>query len=181
MTREQQPRDRSRTQRPLDEALLRALALSSVGRYATTQAKLSAYLRRKVRDRGWSPDGAPPIDRLVSEFAGLRYVDDDQFAETRAGALFRRGLGPRRVRAALHQAGIDSVTADVRSALAPEEAMATARAFARRKRLGPFGPPDPDLRMRQRAFAAMIRAGHSVPVARLILDEEIPEMNHDGG
>lgn len=178
MTREQQARDRSRTPRPLDEPLLRALGLAYVGRYATTQARLSAYLRRKVRERGWSPAGEPPIDRLVSEFADLRYVDDAQFAESRAGALFRRGFGPRRVRAALHQAGIDSETADERSTLAPDAAIEAARAFARRKRLGPFGAPDQDARTRQKAFAAMMRAGHSFSVARMILGEEFLEMNH---
>ena len=38
---------------PLDEAGLNELALAYVARYATSRAKLLAYLARKLRERGW--------------------------------------------------------------------------------------------------------------------------------
>jgi regulatory protein len=38
---------------PLDQAALQELALRYVGKYATTRAKLRAYLGRKLRERGW--------------------------------------------------------------------------------------------------------------------------------
>lgn len=41
--------------------------------------------------------------------------------------------------------------------------------FARRKRLGPFGPPLSDAKARTRAVAAFLRAGHSFEIVREIL------------
>ena len=43
---------------PLDSAQLEALAVSYVARYATSCAKLSRYLARKIRARGWTSEPA---------------------------------------------------------------------------------------------------------------------------
>ena len=50
---------------PLNREKLQALALHYVGRYATSRARLGDYLRRKVRERGWSGELEPPIEELV--------------------------------------------------------------------------------------------------------------------
>jgi regulatory protein len=78
-----------------------------------------------------------------------------------------RGLGPRRVAAQLAADGVDE---DDRGD-APDEdaALATAIAFARRRRLGPFGPADADRAVQQKQLAAMLRAGHGMSVARRVL------------
>src|SRR5690349_24321731 len=99
--------DRGRTVKPpLDAQGLEQTALFYAGRYATTRAKLAAYLGRKLKERGWSGEGAPPVERLVDRFAQLGYVDDRAFASARSAALLRRGYGPRRVREALRGAGL---------------------------------------------------------------------------
>ena len=47
---------------------------------------------------------------------------------------------------------------------------ASAIAFARRKRLGPFAlSPPADRRTQDRAFAAMLRAGHDLDRTRRVL------------
>ena len=51
---------------PLDAEALEQAALSYAGRYATTRAKLAAYLARKLRERGWNGAGEPPVGRLVA-------------------------------------------------------------------------------------------------------------------
>ena len=71
---------------PLDAAALERLALRYVERYATTRAKLAAYLARKLRERG-SADAMPDIEGLVERFANLGYVDDRAFGEMRAAAM----------------------------------------------------------------------------------------------
>ena len=92
---------RSRNGRPpLDEKTLEQAALTYVGRYATTRAKLTFYLRRKLGDLGWSGAAEPSVDGLVERMAALGYVDDRAFASARAAALGRRGYGERRVRVA---------------------------------------------------------------------------------
>jgi regulatory protein len=44
--------------------------------------------------------------------------------------------------------------------------------FARRRRIGPFADQRPDRAGREKAIAAMIRAGHAFAIARAIVDLE---------
>lgn len=148
---------------------MQRLGLFYAGRYATTRAKLRTYLARKLRERGWTGAGAPPVERLVERFAELGYVDDEAFATSRAAALTRRGYGERRVSDALFAAGIEEEQAAPARAVAREGAGEAALAFARRKRLGPFAAEPPDRAAYQKAFAAMLRAGHPSALARRIL------------
>src|SRR3546814_10280527 len=68
---------------PLDGERLEQLALHYAGRYATTRAKLAAYLMRKIRERGWDGAEAPEVEALITRFAELRYVDDAAYASDR--------------------------------------------------------------------------------------------------
>ena len=99
----QRPR---RPRPPLDEEALERLGLFYAGRYATTRAKLIAYLERKLRERGWAGPGEPPVERLADGFERLGYVNDRAFAQSRAASLGRRGYGERRVGQALKAAVI---------------------------------------------------------------------------
>lgn len=165
--------------KPLNSADLRQLALIYVGRYATTRHKLSVYLRRKLRERGWEDVAAPAIEALVTEMAESRFVDDRAYAEMKAGGLTRRGYGPRRVRQALQAAGVEAAdAADALDGLEAEKAIA-ALAFARRRRLGPFSNHGADPDHQRKALAAMLRAGHEYLTARRILDLS-PELVQDG-
>lgn len=163
---------------PLDKAGLEQAALSYAGRYATTRARLRAYLARKLRERGWEGGASPPLDLLVERLAGLGYVDDRAFAAARGAALSRRGYGPGRVAAALHAAGIgEEDGAEAREAAAASAWEAALR-FAERRRIGPFAAARADGRAREKALAAMLRAGHPPAVARRIVAArpgEIPQ------
>ncbi|WP_414900067.1 RecX family transcriptional regulator [Sphingomonas flavalba] len=154
------PRPGHSTAPPLDDDSLSRLALGYVGRYATTRARLAAYLERKLTQRGWAGEGDPPVAALVARFADLGYVDDLAYANARAMALQRRGYGERRISVALRVAGIaDADRVSVEDS-AKAGGWAAALAFARRRRFGPFAPRPPDRAARQRAIAAMLRAGH---------------------
>jgi regulatory protein len=115
--------------KPLNSADLRQFALTYVSRYATSRHKLAEYLRRKIRERGWEEEEAPPVEALVEELAGNRFVDDRAYAEMKAGGLSRRGYGPRRVRQALDAAGI--AEGDAADALRGAEADSTVAARPR--------------------------------------------------
>lgn len=159
-----------RQPKPLDEARLEELAIRYVGRFSTTRAKLIAYLNRKVRERGWDgrsePDPAALADRAVS--AG--YVDDRGFAMAKASAHVGRGLGERRLSAALRADGIAEAERSDALALAANRAFDSALRFAQRKRLGPFAlAPTDSPPAWERALAAMIRAGHSFDLAKAVL------------
>jgi len=161
-----------RNPHPLDQAAIERLAIAYVGRYATTRARLAAYLARKLRERGWAGTGAPDaaLAAIVARCAALGYVDDRAFAEARAAALTRRGYGARRVAAALRAAGIGDADAEQARDEAGARAWDAALAFARRRRIGPFAETEADPDRDRRAFAAMMRAGHSPAIARRILD-----------
>ncbi len=167
----------SRRARPLDPPLLDALAVRYVARYATTQAKLMQYLVRKVKERGWADDEAPPpLAEIVARCVTNGFVDDRAFAETRAASLARRGFGHRRVVQSLQSAGIGR---DMTDALAPDEAaaFAAAEAFARRRRFGAFGPNPDDPALRSRQIAAMMRAGHHFDLARFFVENGVSDSN----
>jgi regulatory protein len=162
--------ERNKKPRPsLDTESLERLALFYAGRYATTRAKLGAYLTRKIGERGWRGEGQPEIDRLVERFAELGYVNDRAFASARGAALQRRGYGERRLDQALHAAGIGAEDGADAKEQAQSGAWDAALRFAERKRIGPFAITEPDRVSRQKAFAALIRAGHPMDVARKLL------------
>lgn len=155
----------------LDQQGLRDLALTYVGRFATTRMRLLQYLRRKLRERGWGGDGEPDLDALIARIGELGYVDDGAYARMKGAAMVRRGLGAGRVRAALAADGV----AEADRAGVEEDARAgrwdAADVLARRKRIGPYGAePARDPRQRERQIAMFIRAGHDMATARAWVD-----------
>jgi regulatory protein len=162
-------RPRTGPKPPLDAEGLERLGLFYAGRYATTRSKLADYLRRKLRERGWSGPGEPPVEALVERFAGLGYVDDRAFAEARAASLLRRGYGERRVSEALRGAGIAEPDSAQARLEAEKDALAAAHRFARRRRLGPYADRAPDRAAERKAIAAMMRAGHRLETVRAVL------------
>ncbi len=146
------------------------LALRYVERFATTRGKLADYLVRKARERGWAGEGdaRTVAEDLAEKMAGLGYVDDRAYATARAAALTRRGLGAGRVTMALRQArvGVEDVAA-VQPAVARDR-IDSALGFARRRRIGPFAPAPVEKAQREKHIGAMVRAGHSFALARLI-------------
>ncbi len=153
---------------PLDAAALDRLALRYVERFATTRGKLADYLHRKIRERGWDGDPADP-HTLAQRMADLGYVDDRLYAESKAAAMGRKGLGARRVTMALRQAHIDASDAERLAPAIRDQAHAAALTFARRKRIGPFGAAGADRAVQERQLAAMVRAGHDFRLARRIV------------
>lgn len=164
-----------RPPRPLDAALLDELALGYVARFATSTGKLSAYLNRKLRERGWDEDAPSPPDvaAIIARMADAGYVSDEGYARMRGASLRRRGLGARRIAQDLGQAGI---APDLREEAmgSAQQARAAALALARKRRLGPFGRRDDDGRIdpavREKQVAVFLRAGHPLAMARALVN-----------
>jgi len=151
---------------PLDRAALERVGLRYVERYATTRGKLVSYLKRKIRERGWEGEAPAEPGALAEKFAQLGYIDDRAFAEARASAMGRRGLGARRVGEALRFAGIEAEDADAVAPLIADDRIASALAFARRKRIGPHARDAvTDRKLLEKQVGAMVRAGHSPSLA----------------
>jgi len=165
-----------RAPKPLDSRQIDELALSYVARFATSAGRLSAYLTRKIRERGWDGEAPPDVAAAVARMVDLGYIDDAGFALARGQGLMRRGYGARRIAETLAREGIEAPLIAQAGGNEHENRIA-ALAFARRRRLGPFGRGsgeggecvlDPALRARQ--VAAMMRAGHPHGTARALVD-----------
>ena len=163
------PRTPRKPRPPLDQGKLDELALRYVGRFATTRSKLADYLARKLRERGWAGAGEPDISAVAERLAGLGYIDDAAYALAKTRSLSGRGYGARRVRQSLQAAGVGEEDRAGASELAEAERVEAALRFARRRRLGPFAQARAERAERERAIAAMIRAGHSFDLARAIV------------
>ncbi|WP_432769234.1 MAG: RecX family transcriptional regulator [Sphingopyxis sp.] len=162
----------NRTRKALGAARLDELALSYVARFATSRAKLTRYLSRKIRESEWidESDAMAACEAVADRMERLQFLDDRQYAVMRAGAMTRRGLGVRRVKAQLYVDGIAAADSGEAIESAEAAAMDAAVGFARRRRFGPFAAVaagDPKLRERQ--IAAFLRAGHPMTLARRIL------------
>ncbi|MEQ5787680.1 RecX family transcriptional regulator [Erythrobacter sp. NFXS35] len=178
--RPRRERGEKRVKPPLDERALRDLALSYAARFASTGARLEAYLLRKLRERGTATDADGrdvriDIPALVARLVELGYVDDAAYARARARDLGARGYGARRVEQALWAAGVDE---GIRQDTAPGESASrkAAALMAQKKRIGPWGAgrevsSDPLARRKahEKAVAAMLRAGHQYDHVRFIL------------
>jgi len=174
--------DRKRQPRPLDSRQLEELALAYVARFATTAAKLEAYLARKLRERGWEGEDEPPAPDLVAGIVGrcvaAGYIDDGAWARAKCGSLMRRGYGLRRVAQALGAAGVsDELRGDVRPGEAAQRSAALA--LARKRGFGPFGARVHDRAGREKQIAAMLRAGHPLDSARELVNAASIEAAED--
>ena len=164
-----------RTPKPLDRTRLNDLALHYVARFATSSGKLEAYLRRKLRERGWAGDDEPDVDGLVARFVEKNYVDDAAYARMKASGLLARGYGARRVTEKLRADGLGE---DIRTANCPNETEAREAllSYMRRRRFGPFrlAPrnegPEAAHKAREKQLAAILRAGHSFDHARRVVE-----------
>ncbi|HVU30230.1 MAG TPA: RecX family transcriptional regulator [Sphingomicrobium sp.] len=155
---------------PLDSGRLEELALRYVSRFATTRAKLIAYLARKLSERGWSGDCRPDPEGLAEKFSELGYVDDEAYALAKSRSLASRGYGKRRLEEKLRIAGVGDADSGLAREHAAAEAVEAAIRFAKRRRIGPFASGNADPKQREKAIAAMVRAGHSFELARVIAD-----------
>ena len=158
----------SRTPVPLGAKQLEELALRYVSRFATSRAKLTSYLARKVRERGWEGEREPDVEALAWRFCELGYVDDAAYALMKSQSLSSRGYGRRRLDQKLRADGISEDDSASAFEHADAQAVDAALRYARRRRIGPFATAESDPGQREKAIAAMVRAGHSFTLARTI-------------
>ncbi|MFQ5764012.1 MAG: RecX family transcriptional regulator [Rhodospirillales bacterium] len=184
---------RKRAPRKATAKHLENAALYYLQRFATSAENLKRVLNRKVdrsaRFHGTDADeGRAVVEDLITRFRRSGLLDDETYARARAETLHRRGAGRRAIRAKLRQKGVaDEAIEAALAALgeAGEAELAAAVNFARRRRLGPFGQEARRAKGptgtkeskgsgegREKALAALARAGFSFDVARRVVDAE---------
>lgn len=147
-------------------------AAAYIDRYAPNTQKLRQFLERRI----WKaePDERPALraeaEAFVTRVVEAGLINDAVWAEDKARRLTRRGVAPGVARQRLRAAGADPGPAfETVEAEVGDPAVAAARAFARRRRLGPFRR-EGRAEARKDDLAKMGRAGFGWSVAVSIID-----------
>ncbi len=156
-------RRRSKAPRPqpeLSEAALDEAALSYLNRFDCSVEKLKKQLIAVVRRRGGEPakfKGA--IASLLQRYQRSGLLNDERFAARLATRLRERGASRRAILMKLRLRGIASSVAEATVGGGREGELESAKAYARRRRLGPHRPEAEREANRRRDLAALARAG----------------------
>lgn len=165
---------RAEEREPLTRQKLELMALAYVNRFDVSASKLRKHLALRARKagadaaqaRGW-------IDELLERYLSSGVLNDERFARNLAAQLGARGKSGRAIAQKLSARG---VAADVTSQLMaarreqePGAELEAARAYVRRRRLGPYRSAEERDAMRHKDLASLARQGFSFDVARQAL------------
>jgi regulatory protein len=166
-------------------------ALHYLERFSSSSANLRRVLLRKVERSlahwgGEREEALATVDAALAKLAGLGYLDDARFAETKALSLHRRGGSLRVIRATLAAKGVDAETAgaaldglrdELNDDSGVEPDLTAALTLARRRRLGPFRAAEARDSHRNKDMATLGRAGFAWDVVRQVMEWEAEENN----
>jgi regulatory protein len=175
--------------KPATPERLERVALFHLERFASSAANLRRVLMRRVMRSAQIHDtdpaaGAVAVEALIQRFLDAGMLDDKIYAEARAARLHRRGASARKIAASLAEKGIDRDLIETTLDEDDSESGHTARpggdltaaaALARRRRLGPYRPPDKRAEFRQKDMGTFARAGFGRSIAERVLNAESPE------
>lgn len=166
-----------RRAKPATAAYLERVAIAYLERFGGTADRVRRVLekraKRSVEELGTDPaDGARAIDEVLEKLSRMGFVDDARFAAARVRAMRRRGKSARALRSTLSAQGLEGALIDRALEEDPSDDLEAARAFVRRRRLGPHRDPEARAAERERDLAKLARAGFSYDVARRALAED---------
>jgi regulatory protein len=184
------PKKAKATPRPMTQRRLENIAKFHIERFATTAANLKRVLSRRseraIRANGGDrQECAAWIEAVVARFVKAGLVDDVRYAMDKAASLRRLGKGPGKIRVLLAAKGVDRALVDLAleagavTITGEDAAFEAALAYARRRRLGPFGKDIADHKEKRaqatKDMAALGRAGFSYAIAKRIVSAASPE------
>jgi len=162
-------------------------ALDYLGRYATSQQRLSEVLGRfamRKLDKHDTDEVAAAISMTVKRCQTLGYLNDEAFAQSQARIHRRQGRSKHGIRQRLRQHRLNDTIIDAALDAADQHAangeLLAACLFAKRRKLGPFYRGQYDdmddsqalMQHQQRQLAKMARAGFAMKIGRTVLELE---------
>jgi regulatory protein len=158
---------------PLTRLKVEQMALAYVNRFECTASKLKQHLAGRVRKLGGDENAAGWIAELVERYCGSGVLDDARFAKNLASQLTRRGKSSRAISQKLAVRGVPSdVASELMTARKQDEPGAeleAARAYVRKRRLGPFRSAETRDEHRHKDLASLARQGFSFDIAKRAL------------
>jgi regulatory protein len=159
---------------PLTRLKVEQMALAYVNRFDCTATKLKRHLAERVRKQGGHENAEAWIAELVERYLSSGVLNDARFAKNLATQLTTRGKSSRMISQKLAMRGVPSeVAQDLMTARRQDEPNAeldAARAFARKRRLGPHRDAEKRAEYRQKDLAALARQGFSFDTAKKALE-----------
>ena len=167
----------------ISQRRLENIAKFHIERFATTAANLKRVLLRRAERAlrvhgGDRAECAGWVDEIVARFVRTGVVDDARYAMDRTASLRRLGKSPGKIRTLLRTKGVEqslveiALDASAVTVNGEDAAFTAAIAYARRRRLGPFGVQSEDAQEKRdkisKDLAALGRAGFSYVIAKRI-------------
>jgi regulatory protein len=152
-------RKNARDAGPLTPEALEEAALRYLNRFDCSVVKLRSHLLTLVRKRGYDAALAAHAETLLERYRASGVLDDGRFAKNLAERLRGKGASKRMLKKKLLARGIGRDVADEVARASPDSDLEAARAFARRRRIGPHRPEAERLANRRRDLAALARQG----------------------
>ena len=156
---------------------LEGAALRYLERFDCSSERLRKVLSERVAKAaraGVEGAAAAPaiVEELLARYQSSGLLNDARFAQNYAQSLRSRGSSRRVIEMKLRARGISGELA--RKALTGDENAATseleaARAFVRRRRLGPHRKPETRAEYRQKDLMAVARAGFDFDIAKRVV------------
>ncbi|MCE2510933.1 MAG: RecX family transcriptional regulator [Alphaproteobacteria bacterium] len=169
----------TRGPRRITPSYLENAALFYLGRYATSTAHFRRILmnkvRRSARFHGTDiEEGEKIVEDLIRRYRKSGLLDDNRYAEAKARHLHGRGMALRGIQAKLREKGIEAdaieeAVSKLRESTARPD-LAAAAAYVRRRRFGPYRPPENRSAHFKKDLAALGRSGFSYGIARQVLE-----------
>jgi regulatory protein len=170
--------------KPMTKRRLENIAKFHVERFATTASQLQRVLVRRSERAARAHGGERAeftawAEEIVTRMVRDGIVDDARYAADRTASLRRLDKSPGKIRNLLRAKGvdrkiIDEVLAETAVTITGEDAaLEAAVAYARRRRLGPFGEQIEDADMKRKKatkdLSALARAGFTYDIAKRIV------------
>jgi regulatory protein len=152
-------RESAHERKPLTVQALEEAALRYLDRFDCSTKKLRLHLTKLVRKRGGGASLTAHIEVLLERYRASGLLNDERFARHLAERLQARGASRRLVAQKLLTRGVARDVAESAARASPGSDLEAARAYARRRRLGPHRPEAERAQNRRRDLAALARQG----------------------
>lgn len=158
---------------PLTRRKVEDWALAYLNRFDCTAKKLEQHLKGRVRKLGGDEQATSWIAETIERYLLSGVLDDARFAKNLASQLTSRGKSARAISQKLAMRGVPSDVAGelmtARKEDDPGAELEAARAYVRKRRLGPFRSDEKRDAMRHKDLASLARQGFSFDIAKKAL------------
>ncbi|PHQ69333.1 MAG: hypothetical protein COB93_08300 [Sneathiella sp.] len=166
------------------EKWLRDQALRYLNRFPATTMKMHQHLQKKAAPNLEFFDVTESnlignIDRVIENLVRAGFMNDDEFAASKARVMAKQGKSTAQIGAKLQELGFTETQMDAAIAALGEDPykrdLRAAARYVKRRKFGPYKPTEIRSDRRDKELASLARQGFSYDIATKALDAETTE------